>query len=175
MPNRLKEPHAVDPRKLDSGRWQARVTYYDPDTGKRRETSQSSLCRHKSPSCRYTGQFGDFLVRISSHTPLASPNNGETFIPTTTARDEPMPLIPSGETGSRKQEFPQTMATAFSGDKIMNRPKEPHSKYCERQSKHGKRWQGIVIDYDSETGQRRQTAQTFATEREAQSSPESLV
>ena len=41
MPNRLKEPHAVDPRKLDSGRWQARVTYYDPDTGKRRETSQT--------------------------------------------------------------------------------------------------------------------------------------
>ncbi len=41
MPNRLKEPHSVDPRKLDSGRWQARVTYYDPDTGKRRETSQT--------------------------------------------------------------------------------------------------------------------------------------
>ncbi len=41
MPNRPKEPHAKDPRKLDSGRWQARVTYYDPDTGKRRETSQT--------------------------------------------------------------------------------------------------------------------------------------
>lgn len=41
MPNRIKEPHAQDPRKLESGRWQARVTYYDPDTGKRRETSQT--------------------------------------------------------------------------------------------------------------------------------------
>ena len=41
MPQRAKEPHAVDPRKLDSGRWQARVTYYDPETGKRRETSQT--------------------------------------------------------------------------------------------------------------------------------------
>ena len=41
MTNRLKEPHAVDPRKLTSGRWQARVTYYDPNTGKRRETSQT--------------------------------------------------------------------------------------------------------------------------------------
>lgn len=41
MPNRHHEPHAKDPRKLDSGRWQARVTYYDPDTGKRRETSQT--------------------------------------------------------------------------------------------------------------------------------------
>ena len=41
MTNRLKEPHAVDPRKLSSGRWQARVTYYDPNTGKRRETSQT--------------------------------------------------------------------------------------------------------------------------------------
>jgi integrase len=60
------------------------------------------------------------------------------------------------------------MANAFSGDKIMNRPKEPHSKYYERQSKHGKRWQGIVIYYDSETGQRRQTAQTFATKRDAE-------
>ncbi len=66
------------------------------------------------------------------------------------------------------QDFPRTMANAFSGDKIMNRPKEPHSKYYERQSKHGKRWQGIVIYYDSETGQRRQTAQTFATKRDAE-------
>ena len=41
MLNRPKEPHAKDPRKLDSGRWQARVTYYDPETGKRRETSQT--------------------------------------------------------------------------------------------------------------------------------------
>ncbi len=38
---RLKEPHAQDPRKLGSGKWQARVTYYDADTGKRREISQS--------------------------------------------------------------------------------------------------------------------------------------
>lgn len=39
MLNRLKEPHAQKPRKLDSGRWQGRVTYYDPDSGKRMETS----------------------------------------------------------------------------------------------------------------------------------------
>lgn len=39
MPKRPKEPHAKDPRKLASGRWQARVTYYDPETGKRHETS----------------------------------------------------------------------------------------------------------------------------------------
>ena len=39
--NRMKEPHAQDPRKLKSGRWQSRVTYYDSDTGKRRETSQT--------------------------------------------------------------------------------------------------------------------------------------
>ena len=41
MPNRVKESHAKDPPKLASGRWQARVTFYDPDTGKRRETSQT--------------------------------------------------------------------------------------------------------------------------------------
>ena len=39
--NRAKEPHAKDPRKLPSGRWQARVTYYDPETGKRLETSKT--------------------------------------------------------------------------------------------------------------------------------------
>ena len=39
--NRAKEPHAKDPRKLDFGRWQARVTYYDAETGKRHETSQT--------------------------------------------------------------------------------------------------------------------------------------
>lgn len=41
MPNRHHESHAKDPRKLASGRWQARVTYYDPETGKRHETSQT--------------------------------------------------------------------------------------------------------------------------------------
>lgn len=41
MPNRAKEPHAVQPQKQDSGRWQARVTYYDSVTGKRREMTQT--------------------------------------------------------------------------------------------------------------------------------------
>lgn len=41
MPNRVKEPHAIRPQKQASGRWQARVTYYDPHTGKRREMSQT--------------------------------------------------------------------------------------------------------------------------------------
>lgn len=41
MPTRPKEPHAVDPRKLASGRWQALVTFWDPETGKRREVSQT--------------------------------------------------------------------------------------------------------------------------------------
>lgn len=41
MPTRMKEPHAVDPRKLTSGRWQVRVTFWDPATGQRRETSQT--------------------------------------------------------------------------------------------------------------------------------------
>jgi hypothetical protein len=49
-----------------------------------------------------------------------------------------------------------------------NRPKEPHSKFYKRQTKHGERWQGIVIYYDVDTGQRRQTAETFATNREAE-------
>ena len=39
--NREKEPHAQDPRKLTSGRWQARVTYYDPDTGQRHEIGRT--------------------------------------------------------------------------------------------------------------------------------------
>jgi len=37
--NRVKEPHAQDPQKQVSGRWQARLTYYDTDTGKRHETT----------------------------------------------------------------------------------------------------------------------------------------
>lgn len=41
MPTRPKEPHAVKPQRQPSGRWQARVTYYDPDTGKRRETTRT--------------------------------------------------------------------------------------------------------------------------------------
>lgn len=39
MPSRPKEPHAKDPRQLASGRWQARVTYWDPETGQQHETS----------------------------------------------------------------------------------------------------------------------------------------
>ena len=40
MPNLSKEPHSMDPRKLKSGRWQGRVQYWDPHTGKRRELTQ---------------------------------------------------------------------------------------------------------------------------------------
>lgn len=39
--NRAKEPHAQDPRKLSSGRWQARVTYYDAETGDRHEIGRT--------------------------------------------------------------------------------------------------------------------------------------
>ena len=40
MPNRMKEPHATKKlSKLESGRLQARVTYWDPETGKRPETT----------------------------------------------------------------------------------------------------------------------------------------
>jgi len=41
MANRMKEPHAIDPRKLASGRWKGRVQYWDPDTGQRKETTQT--------------------------------------------------------------------------------------------------------------------------------------
>ncbi len=48
------------------------------------------------------------------------------------------------------------------------RAKEPHSKFYKRSTKHGEHWQGIVIYYDGKTGQRRQTAKTFANKREAE-------
>jgi len=37
----VKEPHAQDPQKQRSGRWQPRRTYYDTDTGKRHETTKT--------------------------------------------------------------------------------------------------------------------------------------
>ena len=41
MPNRAKEPYALEPRKLASGNWKGRVIRYDPDTGKRHEINQT--------------------------------------------------------------------------------------------------------------------------------------
>ena len=41
MPNRVKDPYAVEPRRLPSGRWKGRVVRYDPDTGKRHELTQT--------------------------------------------------------------------------------------------------------------------------------------
>lgn len=41
MPNRVKEPYAVEPRRLPSGRWKGRVVRYDSETGKRRELTQT--------------------------------------------------------------------------------------------------------------------------------------
>jgi integrase len=41
MAPRIKEPHAIDPRKLPSGRWKGRVQYWDPDTEQRKETTQT--------------------------------------------------------------------------------------------------------------------------------------
>lgn len=50
----------------------------------------------------------------------------------------------------------------------MNRQKDPHTKIQKRLSKHGVRWQGIVIYYDPDTGRSRQLAKTFARQREAE-------
>lgn len=41
MANRAKEPYAVEPRKLPSGRWKGRVVRYDAETGKRTELTQT--------------------------------------------------------------------------------------------------------------------------------------
>jgi len=41
MPRRPKEPYAVAPRPLPSGRWKGRVVRYDPETGHRHELTQT--------------------------------------------------------------------------------------------------------------------------------------
>ncbi|NMP23982.1 tyrosine-type recombinase/integrase [Sulfobacillus harzensis] len=41
MPNRVKDPYAVEPRRLPSGRWKGRVVRYDLETGKRHELTQT--------------------------------------------------------------------------------------------------------------------------------------
>ncbi len=95
--NRAKEPHAKDPRKLDSGRWQARVTYYDAEMGKRRETSQTFATEReaqkwsreeeqqyrtnpnqKSPSQEKIGEFFDRWLRLTQ-VGKASPDTVERY------------------------------------------------------------------------------------------------
>ncbi len=71
MPNRPKEPHAIDPRKLPSGRWKGRVQYWDPDTGKRKEITQTFASpREAKKWIRETEQ------RFKTHT---RPPTDETF------------------------------------------------------------------------------------------------
>lgn len=41
MPNRVKGPYAVEPRRLPSGRWKGLVVRYDLETGKRHELTQT--------------------------------------------------------------------------------------------------------------------------------------
>lgn len=41
MPRRPKDPYAVTPRQLPSGRWKGRVVRYDSETGKRQELTQT--------------------------------------------------------------------------------------------------------------------------------------
>lgn len=41
MPNRPREPHALQPRRLPSGRWKGRVQAWDPVTGRRREVTRT--------------------------------------------------------------------------------------------------------------------------------------
>ncbi len=41
MANRVKEPYAVEPRRLASGRWKGRVVRYNPDDGKRLEMNRT--------------------------------------------------------------------------------------------------------------------------------------
>ncbi len=71
MPNRPKKPHAIDPRKLPSGRWKGRVQYWDPDTGKRKEITQTFASpREAKKWIRETEQ------RFKTHT---RPPTDETF------------------------------------------------------------------------------------------------
>ena len=48
VPKGPKQSYDVEPRKLPSGRWKGRVTYYDPDTGKRRETTRTFATRREA-------------------------------------------------------------------------------------------------------------------------------
>ena len=41
MPTRVKDPYAVELRRLPSGRWKGRVVRYDLETGKRHELTQT--------------------------------------------------------------------------------------------------------------------------------------
>lgn len=78
MPQRPKEPRAQDVRKLDSGRWQARVTYYDAETGKRHETSQTFSTEREA---KKWGREQEITLR---HDPTRKPPSHQTlaeFIP----------------------------------------------------------------------------------------------
>ena len=50
MPNRPKEPYAVEPRKLPSSRGKGRVVRYDQDTGKRREMTKTFDTKREAKS-----------------------------------------------------------------------------------------------------------------------------
>ncbi len=52
MAHRPKEPHAIDPRKLPSGRWKGRVQYWDPSAGQRKELTQTFATEREAVAAR---------------------------------------------------------------------------------------------------------------------------
>lgn len=65
----MRAPHAKNPRRLPSGRWQGRVTYWDPATGRRRErTAMFATAREAKQWSREQEQ------RLRTHPVPAAPD-----------------------------------------------------------------------------------------------------
>ncbi len=73
MPNRVKDPYAVEPRRLPSGRWKGRVVRYDSDTGKRHELTQTFDTKREAK------QWAETEAAKYREDPNRKPPSAETF------------------------------------------------------------------------------------------------
>ena len=73
MATRVKDPYAVEPRKLPSGRWKGRVVRYDPETGKRREITQTFDTKKEAKN------WAEKEAAIYREDPNRKPPSEETF------------------------------------------------------------------------------------------------
>ncbi len=69
----VKEPYALKPRQLDSGRWKGRVVRYDPETGKRIEMNRTFDMKKEAKA------WAETEAATSREDPNRKPPSEETF------------------------------------------------------------------------------------------------
>lgn len=156
MATRVKDPYAVEPRKLPSGRWKGRVVRYDPKDGKRIEMNWTFDTKKAAKN------WAETKGAKYRENPIRKPPSDVTFaeffaqwlVGTATVNAHPMT---------------EHLTRTVKGCTSWNRPRNPTGFVRPQPDTKTKSWQGIVKYPDPDRpGQWKTRSKTFDRKAEAQ-------